>query len=602
MSEFRRTSPHTTSVMVPMRDGIGLATDIYRPTIDGYLHEEPLPVLLHRTPYDKRSSRFSETAAYFSKAGYVVAVQDVRGRYRSEGMFSKYETEAQDGYDTIEWLARQPYAEPKIGMWGTSYGAHTQADPAKLNPPSLKTILVVMGGISDGWDHKIRNHGAFELGQQMVWAFRQAYLEADDPVVRQALNAEPVEHWMTALPLRKGLSSLRVAPMYEDYLLTMATNADQYHWKGIGTNWLEYHEQTADIPMLLMSGWYDSYAGGIVANYVGLSRLKLGPIKLIMGPWVHGSSLSTHASEVEFGPEATIVGFERNFHVRWYNHYLKGESNDSAADPPVRIFVMGTGDGHRDQNDRLYHGGYWRDEQEWPISSTRFEPYYFQGDGSLSRNLPGGSSSGTTYTFDPRNPVPTMGGSFTGTTVGSTSIPCGALDQREREDIYGCKAPYLPLKSRSDVVVFQTEQLEQEIEVIGSIVVKIYASSTAVDTDFTAKLIDVYPPSVDYPLGFEMNLTDGVIRARYRNSHNCQELMEPGTRYEFTITLFPTANRFKKGHRIRLDISSSNFPRFDVNPNTGEPLGCERRWMVADNTIYHCAEYASHVILPIVQS
>jgi putative CocE/NonD family hydrolase len=257
---------------------------------------------------------------------------------------------------------------------------------------------------------------------------------------------------------------------------------------------------------------------------------------------------------------------------------------------------MGTGDGHRDANGRLYHGGYWREADAWPLPGTKITPYYFHADGSLGTDKPKGRSASTTYTVDPQNPVQTIGGSFSST---SPVFEPGAYDQREADDVFGATKPYLPLKSRDDVLVFQTDPLEADMNVIGPIVVKLHISSTATDTDFTAKLVDVYPPSEDFPTGYEMNITDGILRTRYRDRPDRQELMEPGETYEIEVTPFPTASVFKKGHRIRVDISSSNFPRFDVNPNTGEPLGRHRRMIPADNTVYHDAARPSHVLLPI---
>jgi len=244
------------------------------------------------------------------------------------------------------------------------------------------------------------------------------------------------------------------------------------------------------------------------------------------------------------------------------------------------------------------------DKERWPLPEAQPTRYYFHADGTLSTSVPTEGVAATTYTYDPEHPVPTIGGSFSG------ALKRGAYDQRERmfkslrggseNGFYGSRSPYLPLKSRPDVVVFQTEPLEEPVEVIGPITVTLYASSSAPDTDFTVKLVDVYPPSEDFPSGFDMNITDGIIRARYRNSSSRPELMMPGEVYEFEIEPFPTGNHFKAGHRIRIDVSSSNFPRFDVNPNTGEPLGQHRRSMSADNSIYHDASHTSHVVLPIV--
>ncbi len=595
-------------VMVTMRDGVHLATDIYRPTEDGAPAAGRFPALLHRTPYNKSGTRLAEQAALFAGHGYVVIIQNIRGCYRSEGVFSKYhDFDATDGYDTVGWIASLPYCDGKVGMWGTSYGAHTQADAAKMSPPALKTLILNMGGLANGWTVKVRNHGAFELGQQLGWAFTQAAAESDNPLVRDMLRTEKVSDWFAAFPLRKGLNPLSVVPNFEDYFLSMMTRGDyDEYWMSPGRNWVEYYEQTADIPMLHVGGWYDTYCSSTIENYVGLSSAKTSPIRLLMGPWTHGGNTRSVAGEVEFGPLAAIPDFPDDFHLRWFDHQLKGETTGAEAMPPVRLFVMGTGDGHRDENGRLVHGGTWRDEDAWPIPGTRFTKYYFHTDGSLTEQTPAAGVTPTTYRFDPRHPVPTIGGAFSG------ALKRGGYDQREREfkslgggsenGFYGSRPPYLPLASRPDVVVFQTEPLADDLTVIGPITVTLHASSTAVDTDFTAKLVDVYPPSTDFPSGFDLNLTDGILRARYRTSPERSELMRPGEVYVLTIEPFPTANVFKKGHRIRIDISSSNYPRFDVNPNTGEPLGRHRRMIPADNSIYHDTEHPSHVLLPVIRS
>jgi len=589
--------------MVPMRDGVRMATDVYRPSHSGTPVSDRLPVLLQRTPYNKEASALVANAKFFVQHGYVVALQDIRGRYKSEGVFGKYdESSATDGYDTIEWLAKLPYTDGRIGMWGTSYAAHTQADASKLNPPSLKTMLLNFGGLSNGWNIKIRNHGAFELGQQLGWAFQEAGV--NDPVAKAALDAEPIEKWFAAMPLRKGLNPLSVSPQFETYLFEEMTHTDyDEYWEGYGNNWSHFYAGTSDIPTLHVGGWYDTYCASTIENYVALSKIKRSEERLLIGPWIHGGNTSSSAGDVEFGPEAAISNFATAFHLEWFDQYLKGKPTAAAKWPPVRLFVMGTGDGRKDRNGKLYHGGYWRDTTSWPLAGTRFVNYYFQANGDLSTATPSPGVPPTTYRYDPEHPVPTIGGAFSG------ALKRGPFDQREREfkslnggsesGFYGSRPPYLPLKSRPDVVVFQTPPLKEDVELIGPITVNFYASSTAVDTDFTAKLIDVYPPSRDYPSGFDMNITDGIIRARYRNTPRKQELMKPGEVYKFVIEPFPTANVFKKGHRIRIDISSSNFPRFDVNPNTGEPLGQSRRMIVADNSIYHDASHPSHVVLPL---
>ncbi len=592
-------------VMVPMRDGVRLATDIYRPARGGAPVDEKLPVLLQRTPYNKEAAGLVARARYFAGHGYVVALQDIRGRYKSEGTFAKYDPRsAADGYDTVEWLAKLPYTNGRVGMWGTSYGAHTQADAAKLAPPALKALLLNFGGLSNGWQVKVRNHGAFELAQQMGWAWQEA--GAGDPTVRAVLEAEPVEKWFFAVPLRRGLSPLSHAPAFEAYLLEEMSHGDyDDYWKAPGVNWSEYYDRTADIPMLHVGGWYDTYCGSTIENYVALSRLKRSPIRLLMGPWVHGGNTRPYAGDVAFGPDAAIPDFDERFHLAWFDRYLKEKPTEADRWPPVRLFVMGTGDGRKDESGRLVHGGYWRDADAWPLPGTELVRYYFHADGSLRTVPPPASVEPTTYRFDPAHPVPTIGGAFSG------ALRPGGYDQRERKfksprggsenGFVGSRPPYLPLKARPDVVVFQTEPLAEDTTVIGPITVVLYAASTAVDTDFTAKLVDVYPPSRDFPGGFDLNLTDGIVRARYRERPDRAVFLTPGVVYRFTIEPFPTANVFKKGHRIRVDISSSNFPRFDVNPNTGEPLGRHRRMIPADNSIYHDATHPSHVVLPIVR-
>jgi putative CocE/NonD family hydrolase len=430
----------------------------------------------------------------------------------------------------------------------------------------------------------------------VTWAFSQLAVETDDPLIRTMLQEESIADWLESLPLRKGLNPLSAAPNFEDYILTMQNHGDyDEYWKDPDVNWVEYYDQTADVPMLHLSGWYDSYGGGTIDNYLGLLEHLESPLHLIMGPWTHSGNTRSYAGNVEFGPDASIDDFDQEFHLRWFDRHLKGNAS-TTNDPPVMVFVMGSGDGHKDDNGRLYHGGYWHQGATWPLPGTEFRNYFLHADGGLRTDRPDVRSASTTYTFDPDDPVPTIGGSFSST---SPTFDPGAYDQRERADVFGAELPYLPLQARRDVLVFQTDPLAEDVAVIGPIVVTLFVSSTAVDTDFTAKLVDVYPPSSDFPTGYEMNLTDGILRMRYRNRPDQQEMMQPGQPYEVSVTPFPTANIFKKGHRIRIDISSSNFPRFDINSNTGEPLGRNRRVIRADNTIYHDTSRPSHVVLPI---
>lgn len=590
-----------SNVMVPMRDGVKLATDIYRPAKGGVALAEALPLILRRTPYDKRLWGSVESAAFFCRHGYIVVHQDCRGRFASEGAFTKYVNEPYDGYDTVEWLAIRPYSNGKIGMWGTSYSAHVQAAAAKLNPPHLSTIVVTAGGTSNGWNHGIRNHGAFAL-KQLTWAFSNLRAEADDPVVKAYMESQSIADWFQALPLKRGSNPLSIAPEFENYYFDMLDHSDYSdYWKQMGFNWMEYYSQTSDIPMIHIAGWYDNYCQTAIDNYAGLSKRKRSPVHLLMGPWVHGGIEDSHAGDVEFGEAAAINGFDQGWHLRWFDRFLKGVDSGLESAKPVRIFVMGTGDGRRDENGRLFHGGYWMQTDRWPVPEAKPVQFYLRASGDLSTDLPETEEGPITYRFDPADPVPTIGGSMAASRL---LWEGGAFHQKEKpfdgdpsSGFYGSRPPYLPLKARHDVVVYQTKPLEKAVTVAGPVIVKLQVSSDCPDTDFTAKLIDVYPPSQSFTEGFEMNLTDGIMRARYRNDPSKQEFMDDGKIYELTIEPFPTANVFKKGHRIRIDVSSSNFPRFDVNPNTGEPIGQNRRFRIANNTIHHSQRKPSSVTL-----
>jgi putative CocE/NonD family hydrolase len=325
-----------------------------------------------------------------------------------------------------------------------------------------------------------------------------------------------------------------------------------------------------------------------------LRKAKKSFQRLVIGPWTHGGQTRSNAGEAEFGPDAAIAF--NDLRARWFDRWLKGVDNGIEREAPVRIFVMGGGDGHKTPEGRIFVGGSWRDEQEWPLARTQATPYYLQQGGALAPQKPAGAPEPTRYTFDPRSPVPTIGGNVS--SEGALMFR-GAADQRCRPDFWLCQDGK-PLSTRNDVLVFQTPPLDRDVEVTGRLIVKLWASSSAPDTDFTAKLIDVYPPNADYPAGVDLNVGDSIVRARYRKGPGKAELMTPGQVYEFTIEMYPTSLVFKKGHRVRLDISSSNFPRFDVNPNTGEPLNDHRRWAIADNAIYHDAEHPSHIVLPIV--
>ncbi|MBI4234082.1 MAG: CocE/NonD family hydrolase [Chloroflexi bacterium] len=591
-------------VMVPMRDGVCLASDIHRPARGGLPVERAFPVLLERTPYNKGDPRRVQQATYFVPRGYVVVFQDCRGRFGSEGHFTKYTADGQDGYDTLAWLARQPWCNAKVGTFGISYGAHTQSALACTTPPALGCMLLDSGGFSSAYHSACRNGGAFEL-RQVTWAYNQALVSREaqeNPVVKAALAAEEIRAWFQRLPWRRGLSPLCWVPDYEEYLLEIWSHEvyDDY-WKQVGLCAQEHYGAYSDVPMLHMGSWYDPYARTTTDNFTALSQMKKGPVRLLMGPWTHGQHSVTFAGDVDFGLEAAIEGNLAldydDLRLRWFDRWLKGLDNGLDREPPVRIFVMGGGSGRTNQEGRLDHGGHWRWEREWPLARTSWAPFHFHPGGSLRPEAPGQAHPPSRYLFDPNHPVPTIGGNI------SSGLPImepGAFDQREGPRFYGSQEPYLPLASRHDVLVFQTPPLSADVEVTGPITVHLWVSSSTPDTDFTAKLLDVYPPSADYPQGFHMNVTDGILRARFRTSWERPEPLGPGQVYRLSIQLYPTSNRFQRGHRIRVDISSSNFPRFDVNPNTGENPALARRRQVAENAVYHDRERPSHILLPIV--
>lgn len=617
-------------VMVPMRDRVGLATDVYRPVRAGGVVEGRFPALLERTPYNKERKSNVEKAYYFVKRGYVFVVQDCRGRFKSEGEFYGYGNEPPDGYDTVEWVAEQPWSNGKVGTMGTSYGGWVQSALALLDPPHLASMFPNVSIFNAGL-HSVRNSGAFEM-RWLAWTFSMAADSKEamvDPVVARALIETRFDQLISRWPIKKGQTPLCLTPAYERFAFDILTHSDyDEFWRRTGRGWMgdveEHIDDHADVPMYYSGCWYDSYCRSTTEFYVEMSKSKKSPVKLLMGPWTHGDSevyARSYSGDVDFGHDAKID--YNKLRLRWFDQTLKRMDTGIFNEPPVKIFVMGGGNGERNSDGRLNHGGRWRHENEWPLARTLYTKYYLHEGGLLDPSPPSQDGSSTSYVYDPEDPVPTIGGNLSALTyllpepedydaiaelpnherkivLGKNLAKVGAYNQVEASDVYGAEPPYLPLSSRRDVLVFQTSSLEEDVEVTGPLKVKLWASSSVVDTDFTAKLIDIYPPHEDYPNGYAMNLADGIIRARYRGSFEEQELMEPGEIYKFTIQPYPTSNLFKSGHKIRLDISSSNWPRFDVNPNTGEALGLNTRTMKALNTIHHDANYPSCIVLPII--
>lgn len=595
--------------MIPMRDGVRLATDIYLPAdLPG-----PFAVVIERTPYDKSKPSRSEKqlggqhisreqmAERFTAKGFVAIFQDCRGRYASEGLFTKYTAEGEDGFDTLAWIVQQPWCNGRIGSMGLSYAAHTQLAMACLHPPGLVSMALDSGGFANAFQCGIRQGGAFEL-KQATWAFRQAKespAALADPLIREALEQEDIHQWFARMPWQPGQSPIRHVPEYEAYLLEQwAQGSFGPYWQKPGIYAEGHYEALPDIPVLFMSSWYDAYVSSTLANYTAFKRHNRAPQHLIMGPWLHGDRNITHSGDVEFGPQAAFDGHVAENWLACRLDWFERSLNDSPAAPPdnasVRVFLMGGGAGTPDAHGRLQHGGRWLESTQWPLPGSQTLNLYLDHHQRLSPHAPTASDASLSYRADPDHPVPTLGGALTS---GAPVFVGGAFDQRERPDFFGTHGNHQPLTERADVLSFETEPLAEDLIVAGPLQIELWIDSDAPDTDFTAKLVDVYPPSADYPEGYAMNLTDGIRRCRYRDSWEHPTLLTPGQRVKVVIEPFATCNLFKRGHRLRLDIASSNFPRFDVNPNSGEPEGQARHKRIANNTVHLSPGFASRLIL-----
>ncbi len=625
----RRSPALPIECMVPMRDGVRLATDVYLPA--GHQLTGPAcPVILERTPYGKREpyrtertasspepGRREEVARFFTERGYAVVYQDCRGRFASEGVFTKYLGEGPDGYDTLAWLVEQPFCNGRIGTMGLSYAAHTQAAAASLNPPGLACMLLDSGGFSSAYRGAIRQGGALEL-KQAVWAWKHARLSPRaqaDPEVAAALDAENIFEWFRPerMPWRRGASPLRAAPEYEDYLCEQWTRGvmDDY-WRQVGLYAEGHYAEFPDIPVLHMSSWYDPYTRCAIRNHAGLEALGKGPNALVLGPWLHGQRSISHAGDVEFGSAATLDGQlaldYRHFRLAWFDRHLRGRTRPleaTSTDPttdrlvdeaPVRYFRMGGGSGRRTAEGRLDHGGVWIGAGSWPPPEVSDQALYLTAAGGLSPQPPSGPDESLAFRYDPLDPVPTIGGAVTS---GVPIMEGGGFDQVESPEFFGCWRTGRALADRDDVLVFATPPLHRDIEISGELIAELWVSTDCPDTDFTVKLIDWYPPSEDYPQGYALNITDGILRLRYRQSWERPRLIDSEAPVLARIEPFAFSNLFRAGHRLRIDVSSSNYPRFDLNPNTGEPEGEWTHTRIALNRVFVDAARPSRIILPL---
>ncbi len=557
------------NVTARMRDGVVLNADVYRPADEG-----TFPVLLQRTPYNKQARIDFDLRA--AAEGFIVVVQDVRGRYSSEGEWYPFKYESNDGYDTVEWAAGLPQSNGKVGMFGGSYVGATQMLAALTHPPHLAGIcpVVTASNYHNGWTYQ---GGAFEQWFNESWTSGLAQ-DTLDRLVRTSTNAMvgastlPLEDYPLFnfdFPNRSDLKK-QIASYFLDWL--SHPDFDDY-WR----QWLiEGHYNDIQVPALTVAAWYDIFQGGSLRNYQGLRAQAGNPDArqkqhLLVAIGGHAGS-GRKIGDVDFGPAAADYD-EDTVTLHWYQYLFQGAENEYASTKPVRIFVMGINQ--------------WRDEDAWPLARAHTLRYYLHAGGKvaghpdagmLSTEIPGNESS-ESYAYDPLHPVPTTGGPLC---CDSEHLAPGPKDQRAVED-------------RPDVLSFSTPPLAHDTEVTGPVTVELFAKSSAVDTDFTAKLVDVWPN------GFAQNLTEGIVRARYRDSQAKPEPLVPGQVYKFGIDLWSTSNVFQKGHRIRVEISSSNFPRFDRNLNSGKDMKTDTTPVPATNTIYHDRAHPSALLLPIVE-
>ena len=566
-----------------MRDGTVLRADVFRPDAPGRF-----PVLVTRGPYgkDTYAQNPEHSVYFFSRHGYVVVSQDCRARFDSDGddYYPPWQ-DIEDGYDTVEWAARLPWSNGRVGTTGQSYLGATQYMLA-LNDP-LPPHLQVMAPVSASADYHAS--WAYHTGGAMEWGWMVPYaihkgrntlqrkgldhlLAQMDEYVQPGENfAQPLRpEWYRHLPIKDWAERLKdAAPYFADYLRYVD---DSPYWWRIS---VPRHVEHVGVPMYHVSSWYDIFLEGALSSFTsirdrgGTPEARRGQ-KLLIGPWAHlrpyTVPTSRETGEADFGPEALIR--LQDYLLRWFDYWLKDIDTGVTDEPPVHLFVMGE--------------NRWRAEQDWPLARAHYTRYYLhsggsanslRGDGTLSTAPPGEEPSDT-YVYDPEEPVPTLGGS-------TLIIPHGVYDQRTVEE-------------RQDVLVYTSDPLERDVEVTGPVTVKLVASSTARDTDFTAKLVDVHPD------GYARNLQDGVIRARYRESASDPTLIRPGHVYDYDIDLWATSNVFLSGHRIRVEISSSNFPRFDRNPNTGSGFGEDSRLEKAQQQVYHSADHPSYIVLPVI--
>ena len=562
------------NVPVTMRDGTILYADVWRPDTGGRY-----PVIMTRTPYNK-NLQFPTRAGYMNpqrlaRAGYAVVIQDVRGTGDSEGKAFFWKQEIEDGYDSVEGLAAQPWCDGNVGMYGFSYFGYTQWAASVARPPHLKAICPGMTYhvprsfpfSAKGDTFKLQIHLGWYLSRSLQELLRKKLPpeEMKSVMKRLVYLADTIKEQQRFLPMKdspavKIIDELDL--MEPGYPGTLRHIADDDYWKEVGG---PLPLEKIDIPVFHIAGWYDTeMTPGVINSYRKIKDSGSALQKLLIGPWIHSGDMMNVVGQLDFGLAAAgMLADVTGMHIRWFDRWLKGASNGVAEEPPVHIFIMGD--------------NVWRDENEWPLSRTKYTSCYFHGggqansrsgDGALSYTIPGEEPSDS-FLYDPRNPAP------------SNEMGMGAFDQQL-------------IENRHDILVYTSMPLEADTEVTGPVRVKLYASSSAVDTDFTGKLVDVWPEGAAYIVA------EGIVRARYRRSASKSELLKPGEVYEYDIDMGVTSNVFKAGHRIRVEISSSNFPKWERNLNTGNTMGEDAGSQIAAQTIYHDSRRASHIVLPVI--
>ena len=557
------------NVAVPMRDGTVLRADVYRPCVD-----QPVPTLLARTPYDKWNYRapllFCDPVR-LARNGYAVVTQDCRGCGASDGEFYPFRHDAADGYDSVEWAANQPWSNQRVGMIGGSYLGSMQWMAANERPPHLATILPMMAPL--GVRGLMFRGGVFQLQTAQHWSLLMSGMLARRRLPGKELGAlmqailvamDHPEPERKHLPLNSWPTGRKAACMdfYFDFLAHPANDA---YWHALESGSYE----TPTVPVFVVGGWHDAcMEAGELAGYMKMrerSGTAANHVRLMVGPWIHDPMPAQSSGDIDFGILGSAVAIDLNgAYLRWLDYWLKDIDNGVMNEPPVRLFVMGT--------------NIWRNELEWPLARTQYTKYYMHRDktrasGFLDIELPG-SEAPDAYDYDPHDPVPTHGGRILATVMGPVNQAA--------------------IETRSDVLVYTTPPLAEDLEVTGPISVVLYAQSSAPDTDFTAKLVDVWPTGEAYILA------DGIVRARYRDTERSPTPIDREKIYRYSIDLLATSNVFEAGHSVRLEISSSNFPKYDRNLNTGQGIGDSAKIQIAHQQIFHDGLRPSHVLLPII--